>query len=185
MGWLTSTKEERRARYEARNAEIKAKHDERMAAIHTEDAQATERHKANMDKPRSSSPKPSTPSVRRFNDELEDWKIRNGRLKKGLGKDYDLTDATATLDDSTTLTKRTTGTRVIAGATLAGLATGGLGAIAGGVIGGAAKKKGSKTTLYVTITLNSGDTVIIDTPAKNEKAARRFVANINGAAHNA
>lgn len=69
---------------------------------------------------------------------------------------------------------RVTATRVVAGAVAAGPV--------GAVVGGLAKKRG-KDKVYVTVTFEDGATMIIDAPAKEERAARKFTATLNNTAH--
>lgn len=67
--------------------------------------------------------------------------------------------------------KRMTVTRVGAGGLLFGPA--------GAVVGGMLKK--DRTKCYVTITLATGETAIIESPAKEEGEARKFASAVNAA----
>jgi ABC-type molybdate transport system substrate-binding protein len=125
-----------------------------------------------------------TPSPANLKASLGDWKLRDGNLSKGLLTSIPVAGVVATLDDSSEQTKRITGTRVAAGAVLAGSVTGGLGALAGAALGGAAKKKNVKRTLYVTISFPAHKAVVIEVDPKDEAKARQFVATVNAAAAN-
>lgn len=67
--------------------------------------------------------------------------------------------------------KRTTVTRVAAGAIIAGP----LGAIVGGVL------RKQQNRVYVTVTLPDGDVMLADAPVKDERKAREFARTVTAA----
>lgn len=78
--------------------------------------------------------------------------------------------ATAEFDSGATK-KNMTATRVLGGAVLFGPA--------GAIVGGMLKKDRSK--VYVVIDIPGRGSVVLDAPAKDEKAAREFAAKVNAA----
>lgn len=83
-----------------------------------------------------------------------------------------ITGATAEYESGADLSGRTTLTRVLAGAVIAGPI--------GAVVGGMFKK--DRARAYVTITFPDGEMVVVDGPANDESKLRAFASAVSAAA---
>lgn len=84
---------------------------------------------------------------------------------------WPLAGMAAELERGATVGPRVTATRVVAGAVVAGPV--------GALVGGMLRKDRNK--VYVVVTLADGSQILIDGPAKDERAARDFVSKLNAA----
>lgn len=104
------------------------------------------------------------------------YAILNGALhgknpQNGWPTSWPVAGASCELEQGATVGPRTTATRVVAGAVVAGPV--------GAIVGGMLRKDRNK--VYVVVTLADGSQVLIDGPAKDERDAREFVAKLNAA----
>ena len=104
------------------------------------------------------------------------YRIVNGNLTgrnpaTGWPGTWPLGGMTAELEPGVDVGARTTATRVVAGAVIAGPV--------GAIVGGLFRKDRNK--VYVVVTLADGSQILIDGPAKDERGARDFTAKLNAA----
>lgn len=128
--WITSSKEEREARYQERKAEIDAKAADEKAKL---DAWA-EGKRAELDAQKAAR------AHLRYQAAFRTMKVSDGRLKFTFGDSYPITDCTIDIIDGAG-TSRMTATRVLAGGALAG---------GGGAVMGSLSRKDT-TTFYMVI----------------------------------
>lgn len=95
----------------------------------------------------------------------------DGPLFKVGSRTYPITEVSAEMEVGAPSSKgRSTVTRIVAGGAIAGLP--------GMVVGGAAKKRTDTTRIYLTVRTPDGRVDVKDIPAKQERAARQFMAKL-------
>lgn len=152
-----------RARREARGTESQAERRERIASLDTKRADLVEQGRELR------APAEARKLARSFNAKFGGHKIRGGTYHYPGGS-APVAGASAVFESGADK-RRMTATRVVTGGVVFGPA--------GAVVGGLLKKNKSKC--YVTVTLATGDVVIVEAPAKGEAEARRFAAKVNAA----
>ncbi|AHH18546.1 hypothetical protein NONO_c37620 [Nocardia nova SH22a] len=101
--------------------------------------------------------------------------VIDGPLFRVSRRSYPITQVTAEMEIGAPSSKgRATVTRIVAGGAIAGLP--------GMVLGGAAKKRTDTTRIYLTVRTPDGRVEVKDAPAKQERAARQFMAKLEMAA---